>query len=117
MGCAGGGWAAQGSRSGAEQRGVLPQGVPGNPEVEQQLALALSRYGEVVADLAENLQPHKLCTYLFELATTFSSFYENCPVLKSEGAVRDSRLGLVAATRDVLAAGLDLLGITAPERM
>lgn len=85
--------------------------------VEQQLALALSRYGEVVADLAENLQPHKLCTYLFELATTFSSFYENCPVLKSEGAVRDSRLGLVAATRDVLAAGLDLLGITAPERM
>ncbi|GAB3622528.1 arginine--tRNA ligase [Mariniluteicoccus endophyticus] len=84
---------------------------------EQALAMALSRYGEVVAELAENLQPHKLCTYLFEVATAFSGFYENCPVLKSEGAVLTSRLGLVAATRDVLAAGLDLLGIQAPERM
>ncbi|MDO5498120.1 MAG: arginine--tRNA ligase [Propionibacteriaceae bacterium] len=84
---------------------------------EQALAMALSRFGEVVAQLAAELQPHKLCTYLFELATAYSSFYEQCPVLKSEGAVRASRLGLVAATRDVLAKGLGLLGIAAPERM
>lgn len=84
---------------------------------EQNLAMALSRYGEVVAELAENLQPHKLCAYLFELASAYSSFYENCPVLRSEGEVLSSRLGLVAATRDVLAAGLDLLGIAAPDRM
>ena len=84
---------------------------------EQQLALNLSRFGEVVAELAENLQPHKLCSYLFELASGYSVFYENCPVLKSEDPVRSSRLGLVQATRDVLARGLDLLGIIAPERM
>ncbi len=84
---------------------------------EQQLALNLSRFGEVVAELAENLQPHKLCSYLFELASGYSVFYENCPVLKSEDPVRSSRLGLVQATRNVLARGLDLLGIIAPERM
>ncbi len=84
---------------------------------EQQLALNLSRFGEVVAELAENLQPHKLCSYLFELASGYSVFYENCPVLKSEDPVRSSRLGLVQATCDVLARGLDLLGIIAPERM
>lgn len=84
---------------------------------EQALAMALSRFGEVVDQLATELQPHKLCTYLFELATAYSGFYEQCPVLKSEGAVRASRLGLVAATRDVLAKGLGLLGIVAPERM
>ncbi len=84
---------------------------------EQTLALTLSRFGEVVANLAADLQPHKLCTYLFELATAYSTFYEQCPVLKSEGAVRDSRLGLCAATRNVLRTGLNLLGIEAPERM
>lgn len=84
---------------------------------EQALAMALSRFGEVVGQLAAELQPHKLCTYLFELATAYSVFYENCPVLKSDGEVRASRLGLVAATRQVLATGLNLLGIAAPDRM
>lgn len=102
----------------AQARGyqVSPITVLDEP-AEQQLALNLSRFGEVVAELAENLQPHKLCSYLFELASGYSVFYENCPVLKSEDPVRASRLGLVQATRDVLARGLDLLGIIAPERM
>lgn len=84
---------------------------------EQQLALLLSRFGEVVAEVAETLQPHKLCTYLYELAGGLSTFYEQCPVLKSEGEVRDSRLALCAATKKVLASGLDLLGIQALDRM
>ncbi len=84
---------------------------------EQQLALLLSRFGEVVDEVAEALTPHKLCTYLYELASAYASFYEQCPVLKSEGEVRASRLGLCALTRKVLAKGLDLLGIEAPERM
>ncbi|MFT8394615.1 arginine--tRNA ligase [Propionibacterium sp.] len=84
---------------------------------EQELALWLTRFGEAVDEVAEDLTPHKLCIYLYELATKYSSFYENCPVLRSEGEVRASRLGLCAATRQVLAAGLDLLGIEAPERM
>jgi arginyl-tRNA synthetase len=84
---------------------------------EQQVALLLSRFGEVVAAVGETLQPHRLCGYLFELATALSVFYEQCPVLKSEGEVRTSRLALCAATKKVLASGLDLLGIEAPERM
>ena len=90
--------------------------VLGEP-AEQQLALLLSRFGEVVAEVAESLQPHKLCTYLYELAGALSTFYEECPVLKSEGEVRDSRLALCAATKKVLAAGLGLLGIPALDRM
>jgi len=84
---------------------------------EQALALALSRFGEVVDEVARTLTPHKLCGYLYELAGALSAFYEACPVLRSEGEVRSSRLALVAATRDVLAQGLHLLGIKAPERM
>ena len=84
---------------------------------EQTLALQLSGFGEVVAEVAAGLQPHKLCTSLFDTATALSSFYEQCPVLKSEGEIRTSRLALCAATKTVLARGLDLLGIVAPERM
>ena len=83
----------------------------------QTLALQLSGFGEVVAEVAAGLQPHKLCTYLFDTATALSSFYEQCPVLKSEGEVRTSRLAICAATRTVLGKGLDLLGIVAPDRM
>ena len=84
---------------------------------EQNLALMLSRFGEVVDEVAHTLQPHKLCGYLYDLAVALSSFYEACPVLRSEGEVRSSRLALCAATQQVLAQGLYLLGIDAPERM
>lgn len=84
---------------------------------EQALALQLSRFGEAVVEVATTLQPHKLCTYLYELAQHYSTFYQQCPILKSEGAVRDSRLGLCRAVRVVLATGLDMLGIEALERM
>ncbi|WP_091184416.1 arginine--tRNA ligase [Microlunatus flavus] len=104
----------------AAAEGVMPASaevtVLDAPE-EQALALALSGYGEVVADVAATLQPHRLCTYLYDLAGTLSVFYERCPVLRSEGAVRDSRLVLCRAARSVLAAGLDLLGIEALDRM
>ena len=104
----------------ARAEGVLPEReavtVLTEPQ-EQALALALSGYGEVVAEVAATLQPHKLCTYLYDLAGTLSVFYERCPVLRSSGAVRDSRLALCCATQRVLAAGLDLLGIEALDRM
>ena len=103
----------------AEADGLGEQSVVSVLEepAEQQLALMLSGYGEVVAEVAHSLQPHKLCTYLYELAGALSVFYEQCPVLKSEGAVRDSRLALCATTKLVLASGLGLLGIEALERM
>jgi arginyl-tRNA synthetase len=84
---------------------------------EQSLALLLPRFGEIVAEVAETLQPHRLCGYLHDVAVAYSTFYEQCPVLRSEGEVRSSRLALCVATQRVLAAGLDLLGIQAPDRM
>jgi arginyl-tRNA synthetase len=88
-----------------------------NEPAEQSLALLLSRYGEVVEEVAETLQPHKLCAYLYDLSGALSIFYEQCPVLRSEGAVRASRLAICLATKRVLATGLGLLGIEALDRM
>ena len=96
-----------------EQTKVLVLDEP----AEQTLALLLTRYGEIVDEVAETLQPHRLCAYLYDLAGALSIFYEQCPVLKSTGDVRDSRLALCVATKRVLASGLNLLGIEALDRM
>ncbi len=85
---------------------------------ERRLALMLLRYGSVVIDVARSLEPHRLCTFLYELADAFNTFYQECPVVKADdAAVRASRLRLCDLTRRVLADGLGLLGIEAPQRM
>jgi len=84
---------------------------------ERALALQLLAYPAAFADAIQSNAPHRLCTYLFELAQLFTSFYEHCPVMKSEGNVRASRLALCDLTARTLSAGLDLLGIEAPEQM
>ncbi|MDR1430577.1 MAG: arginine--tRNA ligase [Propionibacteriaceae bacterium] len=84
---------------------------------EQNVALLLSRFSQTVYQVAETLQPHRLCGYLYELAQAFSVFYEHCPVLRSEGEIRASRLALCRATQLVLAKGLYLLGIEALTKM
>ncbi|WP_428938836.1 arginine--tRNA ligase [Fontivita pretiosa] len=81
------------------------------------LAKHLLRLCEVIDAVARDLKPHLLCTYLYELATRFSGFYENCPVLQSEQPLRSSRLLLADLTARTLALGLDLLGIEHPEQM
>lgn len=87
-------------------------------EVERQLALTLLGFGEAVADVSAKYAPHLLCTYLFELAETFTSFYEKCPVLKADDvSVRNARLAWCSHTARVLDRGLDLLGIAAVDRM
>jgi arginyl-tRNA synthetase len=85
---------------------------------ERALALALVGFTGVVAATLESSSPSKLCAYLFELATTFSSFYEQCPVLNAPtDSSRHSRLTLSDLTARVLAQGLALLGIASPEQM
>jgi arginyl-tRNA synthetase len=85
---------------------------------ERALALSLLGFGDVVVQVGDLLEPHRLCGYLFDLAQAFSAFYESCPVLNApDDAVRDSRLALSRATLGVLETGLGLLGIAAPERM
>ncbi|AOT05269.1 arginine--tRNA ligase [Arthrobacter sp. U41] len=84
---------------------------------ERALALHLLEYGATLHKVREVLEPHRLCTYLFELAQLFTSFYDQCPVLKSEDSVRESRLALCALVLRRLSEGLDLLGIETPESM
>ena len=85
---------------------------------ERALALRLLGFGTVVAEVGDTLEPHRLCTYLFDLAQDFSTFYEHCSVLKAATPeLRGSRLSLAALTLAVLSQGLDLLGIETPEQM
>ncbi|GAB2890098.1 arginine--tRNA ligase [Uliginosibacterium flavum] len=86
-------------------------------EAERQLALALARFAEALQTVARETMPHFLCAYLYELAGQFMRFYEACPVLKSEGSVRESRLRLCQLTARTLKTGLGLLGIETLEQM
>lgn len=88
-------------------------------EQERQLALKLLQFPEVVESMIKDAFPHVLCTYLFELASLFMSFYESCPVLKDDvcHTVRDSRLRLSDTTGKHLKQGLALLGIDVMDRM
>jgi arginyl-tRNA synthetase len=94
-----------------------------NPELKlaapEEIALAkhLLNFGLTLVAVAEEYRPNFLCNYLFELAGKFTGFYENCPVLKAEGAVRESRLALCDLTARVLKQGLDVLGINVVEQM
>lgn len=85
---------------------------------ERALAMALLAFPDAIAAALEDYQPSKLCTYVFDLAQAFTSFYETCPVLAApDEATRASRLRLCRLTAATLAKGLDLLGIEAPEQM
>ena len=86
-------------------------------EAERLLALELVRFADAVHAAARSAEPHLLCTYLYGLAGHFMRFYEACPVLKSEGALRTSRLALCQLTADTLKTGLGLLGIGVMESM
>ena len=86
-------------------------------EPEKTLALKLLQFTETVETLAAECLPNQLCLYLYELAGIFMQFYESSPVLKAQGADKESRLGLCQATARTLKQGLGLLGITTLEQM
>ena len=92
--------------------------VEAQEPAERALVLHLAKQEAVVASVAESLEPHRLATWVYELATLYHRFYEACPVLK-EGheATRGSRLALSRLTAVALEDGLGLLGIGVPERM
>jgi arginyl-tRNA synthetase len=85
---------------------------------ERALALRLLDFGVIVTGVGETAEPHRLCAYLFDVASLFTAFYEECPVLKAEPeSLRASRLALCALTLSVLSTGLGLLGVPVPDRM
>ncbi|MGH3624493.1 MAG: arginine--tRNA ligase, partial [Sciscionella sp.] len=97
---------------------------PGTPislaePMERALALKLLRLPAALDAATEAYAPHKLCNYLYETATAFSGFYENCPILASStpAELRRSRLALAELTSRVLILGLSMLGIEAPQRL
>jgi arginyl-tRNA synthetase len=86
---------------------------------EKQLALKLMQFNDVVEQVATECYPHTLCNYLYELSSLFMSFYEHCPILKSDvpPETAKSRLQLSACSAAILKQGLDLLGIEVMEKM
>ncbi|HLX47921.1 MAG TPA: arginine--tRNA ligase [Streptosporangiaceae bacterium] len=108
-------------RSIFRRAGLDPDGAYGpirvTEDAERALALRLLGFGAIVDQVADTTEPHRLCAYLFELASAFTTFYENCPVLQADGDARDSRLALSSLTLRVLLTGLDLLGVPVPDRM
>jgi arginyl-tRNA synthetase len=84
---------------------------------ERALALKILQYAETLPVVLDDFRPNILANYLYELANTYHSFYEACPVLKAEPALRASRLILSDLAASTLSHGLALLGIACPERM
>ena len=110
-------------RSIFRKAGIEAEGFSAPVSIEQAqekaLALKLLQFNEVLDQVAADCYPHILCTYLYELASAFMSFYEQCPVLKDgvDSATQQSRLQLCALSATTLAQGLNLLGIEVMEKM
>ncbi len=86
-------------------------------EHEQILLVELSKYPELVEAAATHLEPHLIATWLRELANAFHTYYNSHQFLVEDAALRNARLALVVATRQILKNGLELLGLSAPESM
>jgi arginyl-tRNA synthetase len=107
-------------------RSIFRKGGESAPEIDKlmlaesaeiNLAKRLCQFAETVPQVLNDFRPNILANYLFEVANSFHTFYEACPVLKSEEPARSSRLALCDLTGRVLKHGLGLLGIQVPERM
>ncbi len=104
-------------RAGVDRATVRGSGVDLGTEQERTLAKRLLAYPTALDETLAVYSPHKLCTYLFELAQDFTSFYEHCPVMRADEPLRSSRLALCDVTARTLEHGLGLLGISAPTSM
>jgi arginyl-tRNA synthetase len=102
------------------EKGMTGEGTDLNPlgeDAEWELLRALEQFPEAIEWAAVNRAPHRMTRYAEELAASFHQFYTRCRVVSDDEALTAARLYLVDATRIVLASALDLLGVSAPERM
>ncbi|MAD06608.1 MAG: arginine--tRNA ligase [Gammaproteobacteria bacterium] len=95
----------------------LPREAIAEEEPERRLAVYIAAFNDVLQQVADEGYPHYLCAYLYELATRFTTFYEQCPILNSDDAQRTRRLVLANSTGIALQKGLDLLGIDVVDQM
>ncbi|MCG5219859.1 arginine--tRNA ligase [Streptosporangium sp. KLBMP 9127] len=105
-------------KGGVDPASATARITPDHP-AERALALQLLGFGALVEQTAALAEPHRMCAYLYETASLFSTFYEECPVLRDDVAAetRASRLALCSLTLRVLETGLGLLGVPVPSRM
>ena len=104
-------------RADVDRSSVRSTSIAVDAPQERELALRLLAYPTAIESTLDTFSPHKLCTYVYDLASDFTAFYEQCPVLKADEPVRSSRLALADLTARTLAHSLGLLGIDAPEQM
>jgi arginyl-tRNA synthetase len=100
-----------------DQANGLVQPLDLKDNTTRELVVTLARFPEVVETASQLLEPHLVAAYLLEIAQTFQSYYNEHQFLVDDANTRDARLVLAMATRQILANGLDLLGISAPEVM
>ena len=99
---------------GAKAESILPAAS----DAEKTLMLALSRFSEVMEAGFEELAPHKICAYIYELSNALNHFYHETKIIAEEDKEKQAGyIGLVTLTRSVLTTCIDLLGFEAPERM
>lgn len=104
----------QETAEGAEDALILPDAG----EAERGLMLELTRYNDVMENAFAELAPHKVCQYVYGLANAFNGFYRDNKILTEENQGRQKGwIRLITLTRDVLSAGIHVLGFEAPERM
>ena len=105
-------------RRGGLDPGEATSGLHLTEDAERALALTALGFGTAAGNAGDGAEPHVLAAYLFDVASTFTTFYEQCPVLNAPTPeLRASRLALSALTLRILTTGLGLLGIPVPERM
>lgn len=100
-----------------DQANGLAQPLDLDDDSARELVTTLLRYPDVVEMAGRDLEPHQIAVYLLELAQTFQTYYNDHQFLVDDANLRDARLVLALATRQVLANGLELLGVSAPEVM
>ncbi|GAA4295566.1 arginine--tRNA ligase [Actinomadura luteofluorescens] len=115
-------YAAARIRSIFRKGGLAPEDATGpitlTHPAERALALELLGFGAVLKQAGETAEPHRLASYVYSVADAYTTFYENCPVLKApDEETKASRLALCAATLRTLVTGLELLGVPAPDQM
>ena len=103
------------------ERGIVRGNAQNNAtlthEVELNLIRRISRYPEVIESAASGFEPHQVAYYLRDLSTDFHSFYNRIRILDCDPELRDARLNLIDAVRQVLVNGLAILGVSAPDAM
>ena len=104
-------------KAGVDRATVRSAPIALDHAAERALAMRLMAYPSAIDNTLDSYSPHKLCTYVYELATDFSTFYVECPILKSDEPVRTSRLALADVTARVLEHSLSMLGMSAPQEM